>query len=228
MNARVMSNKGAQTQIVVETQGLVFTPDNLMSVLKSNEFQIVQGSVSNPLNPAIPMQNTQIYSKDSLMIFLLQSQPLNSLIFTMMNSFNLSEEKIGEKSGLDMIKSIMESLSLVDETISAITFNFTTRFVATKKPVEQMTKLLSKEFTSKIKKIPSVSSLKMLSIRLGDVFPIEKEGTNIIFEPFLSNPEKMFFIQFTKKVMNRDSLFELIEGFPEILEDLINGVDSDD
>ena len=89
MNARVMSNKGAQTQIVVETQGLVFTPDNLMSVLKSDEFQIVQGSVANPLNPAIPPQNTQIYSKDSLMIFLLQTQPLNSLIFTMMNSFNL-------------------------------------------------------------------------------------------------------------------------------------------
>ena len=68
----------------------------------------------------------------------------------------------------------------------------------------------------------------MLSIRLGDVFPIEKEGTNIIFEPFLSNPEKMFWIQFTKKVMNRDSLFELIEEFPIILEDLINGVDSSD
>ena len=228
MNARVISSKGAQTQIVVETQGLVFTPDNLMSVLKSNEFQIVLGNVANPLNPAIPPQNTQIYSKDSLMIFLLQTQPLNSLIFTMMNSFNLREEKIGEKSGLDMIKSIMESLSLVDETISAITFNFTTRFGATKKPMEQLTKLLSKEFTSKIKRIPSLSSLKMLSIRLGDVFPIEKEGVNVVFEPFLSNPEKMFFIQFTKKVMNRDSLFELIDGFPKILEELINGVDSSD
>lgn len=228
MNARVISSKGAQTQIVVETQGLVFTPDNLMSVLKSNEFQIVLGNVANPLNPAIPPQNTQIYSKDSLMIFLLQTQPLNSLIFTMMNSFNLREEKIGEKSGLEMIKSIMESLSLVDETISAITFNFTTRFGATKKPMEQLTKLLSKEFTSKIKRIPSLSSLKMLSIRLGDVFPIEKEGVNVVFEPFLSNPEKMFFIQFTKKVMNRDSLFELIDGFPKILEELINGVDSSD
>ena len=228
MDTRVISSKGAHTQIVVETQGLVFTPDNLMSVLRNNDFQIVQGNVSNPLNPSFPPQNTQIYSKDSLMIFLLQTQPLNSLIFTIMNSFNLKEEKVGGKSAIEMIKNIMESLSLVDETISAITFHFTTRFGATKKPTEQLTKLLNKEFTSKIKKIPSLSSLKMLSIRLGDVFPIEKEGINIVFEPFLSNPEKMFFIQFTKKVVDRDSLFELIDRFPKILEELINGVDSSD
>lgn len=145
-----------------------------------------------------------------------------------MNSLDLKEEKVGDKSGLEMIRSVMESLSLVDETISAITFNFTTRFVAIDKPMEQLTKILSKGFRSKIEKVPSLSSLKLLSIRLGDVFPIEKEGINIVFEPFLSNPEKMFFLQFTKKVKNRDSLFELMYKFLEILYDIIKGVDSSD
>ncbi len=41
MNTRILSQKGAQIQIVLETQVLVFTPDNLLSVLKNNEFQIV-------------------------------------------------------------------------------------------------------------------------------------------------------------------------------------------
>lgn len=228
MDARVLSRKGAQTQIVVETQGLVFTPDNLMSVLKDNEFQIAQGNVPNPLHPDSPPQNTQIYSKDSMMIVLLQNPPLFSLFFTIINSIDLREEKVGDKSGLEMIRGIMDSLSLVDETISAITFNFTTRFAAANKPMEQLTKILSEEFKNKIKKVPSLSSLKLLSIRLGDVFPIEKEGINIVFEPFLSNTEKMFFLQFTKKVRNRDSLFDLIDKFPEILDELIRGVDSSD
>ena len=95
MNTRILSQKGAQIQIVVETQGVVFTPDNLLSVLKNNEFQIVQGLVSNPLNSTLPAQNTQIYSKDSLMIYLLLTQPLNTLVFALMNTVDL---KIGGKT----------------------------------------------------------------------------------------------------------------------------------
>lgn len=228
MNGRILSAKGAQIQIILETQGLVFTPDNLMNVLKSNEFQIAQGNVSNPLNPAFPMQSAQIYSKGSLMIYLLQAQPLNILIFTLINSLNPKNEKIGDKPSSDIIINIMDSLSLVDETISAITFNFTTRFDATKKPIGQLTKLLKKNFLDKLKGVPMLNSPNVISMRLGNSFPIEKGGFNVVFEPFASNPEKKFFMQFTKKVMNRDSLFELIDEFPKMLEALINLVDSND
>ncbi|MCW6168948.1 MAG: hypothetical protein LVQ96_04085 [Thermoplasmatales archaeon] len=228
MNTRVLSPKGAQIQIVIETQGLMFTPDNLMNVLKSNEFQIVQGVASNPLNPAFPPQNTQIYSKDSLMIYLLQTQPLNSLVFTLMNTVDLNSEKIGGKPSSEMIRYLMDSLSLVDETVSAITFNFTTRFTATRKPIDQLTKLIQTDFFKKLKKDPLLQTLNVLSIRLGDVFPLERQGFNLVIEPLLSNPEKMFFIQFTKKLINRDSLFELVDKFPRTLENLIYGVDSND
>ncbi len=228
MDSRILSKKGAQTQIVVETQGLVFTPDNLMNVLKSNDFQIVQGNVSNPLNPTFPPQNTQIYSKDSLMIYLLQTQPLNSLIFTVMNTFDLKNEKIGGKPSSEIIKNIMDSLSLVDETISAITFNFTTRFQASKKPIDQLTRLIQKNFINKLKETSLLKPLHVLSIRIGDTFPIEKQGFNVVFEPLLPNPEKMFFMQFMKKVGNRDLLFELIDDFPKILEILIKEVDPND
>ncbi len=228
MYSRILSKKGAQTQIVLETQGLVFTPDNLMNVLRSNEFQIVQGNVSNPLNPTFPPQNTQIYSKDSLMIYLLQTTPLNSLIFTVMNTFDLKNEKIGGKPSSEIIKNIMDSLSLVDETISAITFNFTTRFEASKKPIDQLTRLTQKDFINKLEEIAFLKPLNVLSIRMGDTFPIERQGFNFVFEPLLSNPEKMFFMQFMKKVMNIDMLFELIDEFPKILEILIKGIDPDD
>ncbi len=228
MNTRILSQKGAQIQIVVETQGVVFTPDNLLSVLKNNEFQIVQGLVSNPLNSTLPAQNTQIYSKDSLMIYLLLTQPLNTLVFALMNTVDLKNQKIGGKPSSDMIRDLMDSLNLVDETISAITFNFTTRFIATKKPIDRLSKLIKLDFLRKMKKDPLLRTLNVLSIRLGDVFPIEKQGFNIVIEPLLSNPEKMFFIQFTKKLINRDSLFEVVNEFPRTLENLINGVDSND
>jgi hypothetical protein len=228
MNTRILSQKGAQIQIVVETQGVVFTPDNLLSVLKNNEFQIVQGLVSNPLNSTLPAQNTQIYSKDSLMIYLLLTQPLNTLVFALMNTVDLKNQKIGGKPSSDMIRDLMDSLNLVDETISAITFNFTTRFIATKKPIDRLSKLIKLDFLRKMKKDPLLRTLNVLSIRLGDIFPIEKQGFNIVIEPLLSNPEKMFFIQFTKKLINRDSLFEVVNEFPRTLENLINGVDSND
>ena len=228
MNTRILSQKGAQIQIVVETQGVVFTPDNLLSVLKNNEFQIVQGLVSNPLNSTLPAQNTQIYSKDSLMIYLLLTQPLNTLVFALMNTVDLKNQKIGGKPSSDMIRDLMDSLNLVDETISAITFNFTTRFIATKKPIDRLSKLIKLDFLRKMKKDPLLRTLNVLSIRLGDIFPIEKQGFNIVIEPLLSNPEKMFFIQFTKKLINRDSLFKVVNEFPRTLENLINGVDSND
>ncbi len=228
MNTRILSQKGAQIQIVVETQGVVFTPDNLLSVLKNNEFQIVQGLVSNPLNSTLPAQNTQIYSKDSLMIYLLLTQPLNTLVFALMNTVDLKNQKIGGKPSSDMIRDLMDSLNLVDETISAITFNFTTRFIATKKPIDRLSKLIKLDFLRKMKKDPLLRTLNVLSIRLGDVFPIEKQGFNIVIEPLLSNPEKMFFIQFTKKLINRDSLFKVVNEFPRTLENLINGFDSND
>ncbi len=127
-----------------------------------------------------------------------------------------------------MIRDLMGSLNLVDETISAITFNFTTRFTATKKPIDRLSKLIKLDFLRKMKKDPLLITLNVLSIRLGDIFPIEKQGFNIAIEPLLSNPEKMFFIQFMKKLINRDSLFELVNEFPKTLENPISGVDSND
>jgi hypothetical protein len=229
MNGRVLSTKGSQIQIVLEIQGQIFTPDNLLSVVNSNEFQISQGKISNPLNPASPPQNTQIYSKDSMMIYLLPSRSIfNNLIFTVLNSYDLKNEKIGDKSVSEFIKNIMDELSLVDENISSITFNFTTRFESTKQPEDQLTRLLQKNFMNKLKDATLSKSLKVMSIRIGDSFPIKKEGFNIVFEPLISKPDKVFFMQFTKKIIGRDSLFKLINSFPEILEELINGVDPND
>jgi hypothetical protein len=225
MIAQVLSGKGAQIQIIIETQGLVFTPDNLINVLKSHEFQIGQGVISNPLIPNNPQINAQIFSKDSLMIYFVQNQPLNSLIFTILNTVNLKKEQVAGKSSIEMIETIMDNLNLVDETINSITFNFTTRFEASKKPIDLLTRILNRNFIKKFKDIDSIKSVNMLSMRIGDAFPLQKNGFNIVLEPLISNPEKMFFMQFIKRINDRTSLFELTDTFPSLLESIINGVD---
>lgn len=229
MNGHVLSTKGSQIQIILEIQSQIFPADNLLSFVNSNEFQIAQEMILNPLNSASPLQNTQMYSKDYIMIYLLPPGSIfNNLIFTLLNSYDLKNEKIGDKSVSEFIKNIMDELSLVDENISSITFNFTTRFESTKQPEDQLTRLLQKNFMNKLKNATLSKSLKVMSIRIGDSFPIKKEGFNIVFEPLISKPDKVFFMQFTKKIIGRDSLFKLINSFPEILEELINGVDPND
>ena len=140
------------------------------------------------------------YSRDSMIIYLLPSCPIfNNLIFTLLNSYDLKNEKIGEKSVLEFINDIMGELSLVDENISSITFNFTTRFESTRKPEDQLTKLLQKNFMNKLKDATLSKLLKVMSIRLGDSFSINKEGFNIVFEPLISKPDKVFFYAIYKK-----------------------------
>ncbi len=225
MIAQVLSGKGAQIQIIIETQGLVFTPDNLINVLKSYEFQIQQGVISNPLLPNNQVMNAQIFSKDSLMIYFVQNQPISSLIFTILNTVDLRKEQVAGKASIEMIENIMDKLNLVDETINSITFNFTTRFEASRKPVELLTKTLNKNFIKKFKDINLIEHVNMLSVRIGDAFPIQKNGYNIVLEPLISNPEKMFFMQFIKRIVNRTSLFDLVENFSDLLESIIEGVD---
>ena len=224
MIAQVLSGKGAQIQIMIETQGLVFTPDNLINVLKSYEFQLQQGVITNPLLPNNP-QNAQIFSKDSLMIYFVQNQPINSLIFTILNTVDLKKEQIAGKITIELIENIMDKLNLVDETINSITFSFTTHFEASRKPVELLTKTLNKNFIKKFQGLNFTKQVSLLSMRIGDAFPLQKNGYNIVLEPFVSSPEKMFFLQFIQKMVDRASVFSLADNFPKLLESIIDRVD---
>lgn len=227
MHGRSISAKGSQTQIVIETQGMFFSPDNLMALLKNNEFQIMQGNVSNPLNPGSQPVFSQLFSKGPLMISMQQSPPTTIyLILVIMNVLDLSKEKIGEKSGIDLINEILDGLNLTEETITSITFTFTTRFQpATGSPADLITNLINKDFIDRTKNSIKLDTMKAFSIRLGDRFPIEKEGTNLVFEPLINEPEKIFLMQFIRKLKSREGLTELFKNFPEMLPSIMNGVD---
>lgn len=226
MEARTFSDKGSQIQIIVETQGMMFSGDNLITALKTREFQILQGNINNPIDPSTPTVMAQIYSKGPLTIFMPPPRGLtNYLIFLVMNTIDLEKTKIGDKKLNGLIEEILNDLSLTEETISSITFTFTTRFAPKNLPIERLTALINRDFIKKLKKIPALKSSNALSLRFGDKFPIDKEGVNIVFEPLVTDPDKLFYLQFIQKFRSKQKFQVLLSDFPKILFDLMNGVD---
>lgn len=181
----------------------------------------------NPVNPALQQGPSQLFSKGSLVITMQQGPPpMMYLVFVLMNVYDLRQEKIGEKNAADLINEVLDRLNLTEETIPSITFTFTTRFPSTNgTPASRLTNLINKKFIEEITKSTNSESMSAFSIRLGDKFPIEKDGTNLVFEPLVTEPEKIFLMQYIRKFKSRNVLVELFDSFPKMLPGLMSGVD---
>jgi len=207
---------GSQIQLVYQVDFLTFTPERFTQVLKEKGFQMTPTQVITPQGPI----QTQLFSKGNLMISFAQN-PQNpnqfQIVFQILNTINLISAFSGSTSPDQDIRTILIGLNVVDDVVSQITFNCTTRADATVEPIKGLTAGIKPELLEEIKKAFASSqfgpSLNVTSLRLGTAFPLRK-GIQLILEPWGNDPTK-FWINLIFQTKDMSEFNEFIRGFGE-------------
>jgi len=208
-----IKSTGSQITLVYQVKFLTFTPDQFNQVLKEKGFTMTPSQVTNPLGQ---IAQIQLFSKGNLVVFFAQN-PQNptqtQIIFQALNTVSLTSALSGGTSPNQNIMDILMGLNIVEDVVSQVAFNCTTRVAVELDPTKILTSGIRPALLEKITKALG-SSLNVTSLRLGTAHPLQK-GMQLTLEPLVSNPTKELFVNVVFQTSDMAEFNEFIRGFGE-------------
>jgi hypothetical protein len=205
---------GSQIQVVFQVNFPTFTPDQFNQVLKEKGFLLTSSQMVNPQGQAVQMQ---MFSKGNLIVFFApvpQNPSQFQVVFQALNTVSLAVAPSGGVLIQD-IRDILKGLNIVEDVISLIAFNCTTRETVKIDPAKGLTAGIKPKLLQKIAGALG-TDLNVTSLRLGTSLPLLK-GTQIILEPLISDPTKQFYINVIFQTNDMKEFDTFIKGFGEEL-----------
>lgn len=215
-------HKGSQIQLVFQVNVPTFTPDQFNQVLKEKGFLMTPGQGINPQGQ--PMQ-LQIFSKGDLVIFFApvpQNPTQFQIVFQALNTVSLMVTPSGGIL-IEDINDILERLNIVEDVVSLISFNCSTREKADIEPAKSLTAGIKPEVLQRITKALG-PGLNVTSLRLGTEIPL-KEGMQLILEPLATDPTRHFFVNVIYQTNDMKKFGKFVKEFGEkVIEDIVEAM----
>ena len=183
---------GSQIQLFFQVKFPTFTPDQFSQTLKAKGFNMTPAQALSPQGQPIQVQ---VFSKGNLIVFFTanpQNPTQNQIVFQALNTVSLTSAPRSGDSPIQDITDILKGLNIVEDVISLIGFNCTTRATSTIDPTKGLTSGIKPELLEKIKKALE-SDVNVTSLRLGTAHPLQK-GIQLTLEPLATDPTKQFFV----------------------------------
>jgi hypothetical protein len=206
---------GTQIQLTVQVKFQTFTPDQFTKALNDKGFTVASAMAGNAqTGAAVPVQT---FSKGNVVIFLLPSAPNLPplLVFQILNTVNLNNSLSGSAAPNEIINDMLGRLNIVPDIVALIAFSCVTTVVTkTRTPIEVLTSNFKQQNLDAISKAVG-RKLGVQTIRLGDAFPIERKGLQIILEPLTANPTKQYYVNILLHTDDQVEYSEFIRDFGE-------------
>jgi hypothetical protein len=163
---------------------------------------------------AVPVQT---FSKGNIAIFLLPSGPSLPplLVFQILNTVDLNSSSSGSFAPNEIINEMLGRLNIVPNVVALITFSCVTMMITKDRtPTEVLTSNFKQENLDAISKAVN-RKLGVQTIRLGDSFPLEKRGLQILIEPLVANPNKQYYVNILLHTDDQAEYSQFISYFGE-------------
>ncbi len=214
-----VSNIGSHVTLLFQTKYQTFTPAQFVKTFQELGFIQTKGLANISSNPVAPAIQTNIFSKDNLVVLLNPSE--NLIMFQIINTLDFNSIFDG------VIQKILVALNFNPSSVNMLGLDCIAQVHEVKPPRNSLTSLVNSNFIKGLESSVIDSKFEITSLRittLGD--GVSDESMSVTLEPLYSDSTGSYHIVVIYRSKQNDKFDEFVKNFgSKMLEKIVSEVE---
>ncbi len=215
----LVSNIGSLVTLLFQTKYQTFTPAQFIKTFQELGFIQTKGLVNVSANPAAPAVQTNIFSKDNLVVLLNPNE--NLIMFQIINTLDFNS--IFD----DVIQKILVALNFNPSSVNMLGLDCIAQVHDVKPPRDSLTSLVNPNFINGLQSSVIDSKFEITSLRmttLGD--GVSDESMSVTLEPLQSDSTGSYHLVVIYRSKQNDKFDKFVRTFgSDMLKSIVNEVE---